>query len=78
MPGIHLLSVRQVDPSEERVVLWAGFTHVILVQEDRRAAHLQSELLDALLIINRQQEGLTALLRLHRRQDREVLREHGC
>lgn len=72
-----LLSVRQVDPSEERVVLRARFAKVILVQEDRRASHLQTELLDALFIIHRQQEGLTAFLWLHRRQDGEVLRKHG-
>lgn len=74
--GVHLLSVGEVDPSEERIVLGAGFACVILVQEHRRAAHFQSELLDALFVVHRQQEGLAALLRLHCSQDGKVLREH--
>lgn len=72
---MHLLSICKVDPSEERVVLRAGFACVVLVQKDRGASHLQSQLLDALLIVNGQQEGLAALCGLHGRQDGEVLRE---
>lgn len=71
----HLLSVGKVDPSEERVVLRAGFACVVLVQKDGGASHLQSELLDALLVVNGQQEGLAALLGLDCRQDGEVLWE---
>lgn len=48
---------------------------MVLVQEDGRAAHFQSELLDALFVVHRQQEGLAALLRLHCSQDGKVLRE---
>lgn len=48
---------------------------MVLVQEDGGASHLQSELLDALLVVNGQQEGLAALLGLDCRQDGEVLRE---
>lgn len=71
----HLLSVGQVDASEEGIVLRAGFARVVLVQEHWGTTHLQSQLLDALFIVQRQQEGLTALLRLHRGHDGEVLRE---
>lgn len=71
----HLLSVGKVDPSEEWVVLGAGFACVVLVQKDGGASHLQSELLDALLVVNGQQEGLAALLGLDCRQDGEVLWE---
>lgn len=48
---------------------------MVLVQEDGGASHLQSELLDALLVVNGQQEGLAALLGLDCRQDGEVLWE---
>lgn len=72
---VHVLSVGKVDPSEERVVLRAGFASVVLIQKDRGASHLQSKLLDALLIVNGQQEGLAALPGLHCRQDGKVLRE---
>lgn len=73
---MHILSVSYVDSSEEGVVLRAGFACVVLVQEHGRSAHFQSELLDALFIVHRQQEGLAALLRLHCGQDGKVLREH--
>lgn len=71
----YVLSVGQVDSSEERVVLGAGLACVVLVQEDGGAPHLQAELLDALLVVDGQQEGLAALLGLHCGQDGEVLRE---
>lgn len=72
---MHLLSVSQVDSSEERVVLWAGFACLVLVEEYGGSAHFQSELLDALLIVHRQQEGLAALLGFYCGQDGEILRE---
>lgn len=73
---VNLLSIGQIETSEEGVVLRAGFTHVVLIQEDRRASHLHPKLLDTLLVIHRQKEGLGALLRLHCSQDGEVLRKH--
>ena len=73
---MNVLPVGQIDPSEEGVVLRAGFPRVVLVQEDGRAPHLQAQLLDALLIVHRHKEGLAALLGPDGGQDGEVLGEH--
>lgn len=48
---------------------------MVLIEEDGRAAQLQPHLLDALLIVNRDQEGLAAFLGFHGSQDGEVLRK---
>lgn len=48
---------------------------MVLIEEDGRAAQLQPHLLDALLIVNRDQEGLAAFLGFHGCQDGEVLRK---
>lgn len=69
------LSVSQVDPSEKRVVLWLWFACVVLVEEYGGSPHFQSELLDALLIVHGQQEGLAVLLGFYCGQDGEILRE---
>lgn len=69
---MDLLSVGQVDSSEERVVLGSGFSLMILIEEDGRAAHLDAQLLHALLVINGEQEGLTPFLCSHRRYDGEI------
>ena len=51
---------------------------MVLVEEDWRAAHLQADLLDALLVVDGDQEGLAAFPGFHSRQDGEVLRKRGC
>lgn len=51
---------------------------MVLIEEDRRAAHLQANLLDALLIVDGDQEGLAAFLGFHSGQDGEVLRKRRC
>lgn len=73
--GAHLLAVRQVDAPEQRVVFRPRLPRVVLVQEDRRAAHLQADLLDALLVVDGDQEGLAALLGFHSGENGEVLGE---
>lgn len=65
LSGTHLLAIRQVDAPEEGVILWPWFPRVVLIEEDRRAAHLQADLLDALLVVDGDQEGLAALLGFH-------------
>lgn len=71
----NVLPVSKVDPSEQGIVLRAGSASVVLIQEHRRTAHFQAQLLDALFIVDRQQEGLATLLWFHRSQDGKVLRE---
>lgn len=48
---------------------------LVLIQEDGATAHLHAELLDALLVVHGQQEGLEASLRLDSEQDGEIFRE---
>lgn len=48
---------------------------LVLVQEDRRASNLNTQLLDALLIVHGQQEGLDAGLGFDGHEDGEILRE---
>lgn len=48
---------------------------MVLIEEDGGAAQLQPHLLDALLIVNGDQEGLAAFLGFHGCQDGEVLRK---
>lgn len=50
---------------------------LILIQEDRRAAHLHTQLLDALLVVYRQKEGLFSRLWFDRHKDGEILREYS-
>lgn len=75
--GAHLLAVRQVDAPKQRVVFRPRLPRVVLVQEDRRAAHLQADLLDALLVVDGDQEGLAALLGFHSAENGEVLGKCG-
>lgn len=50
---------------------------LVLVKEDRGAAHLHAELLDALLVVHGQQEGLEAGLWLDGKQDGEIFWENS-
>ncbi len=68
----YWLAVSQVDPFEQWVVLWGGFAILVLIQEDGRASQLYTELLDTLLIIDGQQEGLKTSLGLYQSHDGEV------
>lgn len=72
-----VLSVCQVYSSEERVVLRAWLSQVVLIEEDRRAAHLNAQLLHALLVIDGEQERLATLIRPHSRHDGEVFWKNG-
>lgn len=71
-----VLSVSEVESTEQRVVVRGRFAILILIQEDRWASELHTELLDSLFIINRQQKGLEAGLGAHCGQDGKVLREN--
>lgn len=73
-----VLPVNQVESSEQGVVLRGGPAALVLVQEDGRASHLHAQLLDALLVVDRQQEGLEAWFGTNRGQDGEVLRENSA
>lgn len=73
----HLLAVSQVDGAEEGVLLRGGPPVLILVQEDGAAAHLHAQLLEALLVVHGQQEGLEAGLGLDGKHDGEVLWENS-
>lgn len=73
----HLLAVSKVDRAEQGVLLRGGLAMLVLVQEDRGAAYLHAQLLDALLVVHREQEGLEARLGLNGEQDGEVLGEHS-
>lgn len=50
---------------------------LVLVQEDGGTAHLHAKLLDALLVVHRQQEGLEASLGLDGKQDGEIFWENS-
>lgn len=71
----YLLAIGQVDAREEWILFRPRLPSVVLIEEDRGAAQLQPQLLDALLIVNGDQEGLAAFLGFHGRQDGEVLRK---
>lgn len=71
-----VLSVSKVESTEQRVVLRSWLASLILIQEDRWASHFHAQLLDSLLVVNGQQEGLEAGLGAHCGQDGEVLREN--
>lgn len=73
----HLLSVSKVDGAEEGVVLWGGLAMLVLEQEDGGTAHLHAELLDALLVVHGQQEGLEAMIGLDGKQDGEIFWENS-
>eukprot|EP00069_Balaena_mysticetus_P003316 bmy_16513T0 len=80
VPPAEKQTARQVDASEEGVVLRPRFPCVVLIEEDRRAAHLQADLLDALLIVDGDQEGLAAFLGFHSeaRPALALPRAQGC
>lgn len=69
------LAIRQVDSREEWILFRPRLPCVVLIEEDGGAAQLQPHLLDALLIVNGDQEGLAAFLGFHGCQDGEVLRK---
>lgn len=71
--SFDLLSISEVESTEQRVVLRRWLAGLILIQEDRRTSHLHTQLLDSLLIVNGQQEGLEAGFGAHCGQDGEVL-----
>lgn len=76
LQGLDVLSVGQVEGAEQGVVLRGRLAGLILVQEDGRAAHFHAQLLDSLLVVDGQQEGLEAGLGAHCGQDGEVLGEN--
>ncbi|TNN72279.1 hypothetical protein EYF80_017563 [Liparis tanakae] len=49
-----------VESTEQRVVLWRWVASLILIQEDRGTSHFHAQLLDSLLVVKGQQEGLEA------------------
>ncbi len=71
----HSLPVSQIDFLKNRVELWSWLALVVFIEEYRRSAKLQPQLLDSLLIIQRHQEELRVLLSLDRGHQREVLGE---
>lgn len=71
----YLLAIGQVDAREEWILFRPRLPCVVLIEEDRGTAQLQPQLLDALLIVNGDQEGLAAFLGFHGSQDGEVLRK---
>lgn len=73
----HLLAVSKVDGAEEGVLLRGRLAMLVLIQEDWGTAHLHAELLDALLVVHGQQEGLEASLWLDGKQDGEIFRENS-
>ena len=73
----HLLAVSKVDGAEQGVLLGGRLAMLVLVQEDGSAAHLHAELLDALLVVHGQQEGLEASLGLDGKQDGEIFGENS-
>lgn len=74
---MYVLAVGQVDTLEDGVEVGRGLAVLVLVQEDGRASQLQAQLLNALAVVHREQEALSAPPRPHRRHHREVLREHA-
>lgn len=71
-----VLSVSEVESREQGVVLRGWLASLILIKEDRWASHFHAQLLDSLLVVNGQQEGLEAGLWAHCGQDGEVLRKN--
>lgn len=74
---VNLLSICEVNGTEQGVILRSWFPMLILIQKDRRAAHLHTQLLDALLVVYWQQEGLHSHFWLDGHKDGEILREHS-
>lgn len=68
----HLLAISQVDGVEERILVCWWFTMLVFVQEDGAAADLYSKLLDALVVVHGQQEGLEAGFGLDGKHDGEI------
>lgn len=74
----HLLAVSEVDGAKQRVLGWGRLAMLVLIQEDGPTAHLHSELLDALLIVHGEQEGLEASFGLDGKHDGEVFWESSA
>lgn len=68
----HLLAISQVDGVEQGILVCRWFTVLVFVQEDGATAHLYSQLLDALVVVHGQQEGLEACFRLDGKHDGEI------
>lgn len=75
--GLHLLSICDVKSGEQRVILRGWLAILILIQEDWGPPHLHSQLLDTLLIVDRQQKRLDPSFWLDGGEDREIFREHS-
>lgn len=73
----HSLAIGQVDGVEQGVLVCRRFTVLVFVQEDGAAAHLHSQLLDALLVVHGQQEGLEACFGLDGEHDGEIFRKNS-
>lgn len=73
----HLLAVSKVDGAEQGVLLRGRLAMLVLIQEDGGTAHLHTELLDALLVVHGQQEGLEASLGLDGKHDGEIFWENS-
>lgn len=69
------LAISQVDASEQWVVLRGWLAVLVLVQEDWGASHFDTQLLDSLLAVDGEEEGLQTGLGFHQSHDGEVLRE---
>lgn len=69
------LAISQVDASEQWVVLRGRLAVLVLVQENRRASHFNAKLLDTLLAVDGEEEGLETRLCLNQSHDGEVLWE---
>lgn len=57
---------------EQRVLVRRGFAVLVFVQEDGAAAHLYAQLLNALVVVHGQQEGLEACFGLDGKHDGEI------
>lgn len=71
----YWLAISQINVSEQRIVLGGWLAILVLIQEDRWASHFDAELLDALLTVDGQEEGLESSLGLDQGHDGKVFRE---
>ena len=76
-PVGHLLAVSKVDGVELGILLWGRLAVLVLIQEDGATAHFHAELLDALLVVHRQQERLVTSLWLDGKHDGEIFWENS-
>jgi len=62
---LHLLAISNVDCSEKRILFWGRFSILVFKQEDRGSTNFNTYLLNSLLIVDRQKEGLDTLFRFY-------------